>query len=65
MKLARKVELACTAINSITRHDDASSEEIGECVRLVREHITAELAAATSRREAKKVAALAAIKGDE
>jgi hypothetical protein len=64
MNLARKLEMARVAIESITRHDDATGEEIVECGRLLREHLAQELAESAKRREGAKAAQLAKLRGE-
>lgn len=49
MDLNRKVEIAKTAINSITQHDDEDLSVRRAAATLVIEHVTAELKAAEKR----------------
>lgn len=62
MKIARKIELAKSAISSITRHDDAEMVVVEAAAAELSAYLDAELADAVSRREGRKAAALAILK---
>lgn len=58
MKLDRKYEIAVSAINSISRHDDEDQASVVAILDAVAEHVKAERAAHIERKNAKRDALL-------
>lgn len=62
MNLSRKLEIAKTAIASITRHDDASGKELAAAIKILDDFIDSERTAAIERREARESARVELLK---